>query len=531
MLNAWLTDDYTRVFPLGPQGGKKTIELLAARGERVAFQACFAAKGIEFLVVSCSVKAPAGVTATVRRVGSVPLERHNTGTPIEEMDGVGLVPGYVPDALFPELESRFAMGPAHAFWITLDVAPNAKPGVKTVTVTLNPEFGKPITLKASVMVSKVKLEPRQDFRITHWFYADAICDWYNLNPWDEDCWAMCEKYMRDYAEHGLDTIYVPCFTPPLDGVKRPTQLLKVTPRAGGKYAFDWSDVSRWIKVARSCGITHFEWTHPFTQWGVKHAIRIYQKKNGEDVLLWDPETPATSDTYRNFLSQYLPALKKFLQSEKALDKTFFHVSDEPHGEEHLANYRAARGMLQELAPWMKVMDALSEIEYGRNGLTDIPVPSIQTTKAFVDEGIDSWTYYCCGPRGKYLNRLLDTPLAKIRMNGWLFYRFQRQGFLHWGYNYWYKSQTRELIQPFFQHDGLRWPWWASGDCFVVYPGEDGPVPSIRWEVFHASMQDYALLQQHGIDPNGAMLRSLKDFDDFPKSAAWIRRQRKKLLMG
>jgi len=51
-----------------------------------------------------------------------------------------------------------------------------------------------------------------------------------------------------------------------------------------------------------------------------------------------------------------------------LKKSYFHVSDEPHGEAARANYMLARGVLKELAPWMQVMDALSEIEFGRGGL-------------------------------------------------------------------------------------------------------------------------------------------------------------------
>ena len=50
---------------------------------------------------------------------------------------------------------------------------------------------------------------------------------------------------------------------------------------------------------------------------------------------------------------------------------------------------------------------------------------------------------------------MDTPLAKIRMSGWLFYHLKAQGFLHWGYNYWYKSQTQQLIDPFAEQAGLR----------------------------------------------------------------------------
>ena len=115
------------------------------------------------------------------------------------------------------------------------------------------------------------------------------------------------------------------------------------------------------------------------------------------------------------------------------------------------------------------------------------------------------------------------------MSGWLFYRFRQLGFLHWGYNYWHESQTRNLIDPFTVADGKKWPGWAYGDTFVVYPGPDGPIDSIRWEVFHESMQDYRLLQTAGVDPDGRDMRALKDFDDFPKDGKWLAGMRRKLL--
>ncbi|MEN6404496.1 MAG: DUF4091 domain-containing protein, partial [Armatimonadia bacterium] len=238
---------------------------------------------------------------------------------------------------------------------------------------------------------------------------------------------------------------------------------------------------------------------------------------------------ATSTTYRGFLGQLLPELYNFLKSKRLLNKSFFHVSDEPHGEEHRANYMAARALLQEVAPWVKTMDALSEIDYGRQGLTDMPVPSIKVTKQYADEGIASWTYFCCGPRGRYLNRLHDTPLPKLRMAGWLFHRFQRLGFLHWGFNYWYKSQTRQLIDPYVVTDGLLWPGWAYGDTTLVYPGAEGPVESIRGQVFAESLQDLALLQTAGVAGDDKLLEPLKDFDDFPKDEKWQQEARKAVL--
>jgi hypothetical protein len=529
-IHASATTTLQRIYPKTPLGAPKPLALDAARGETVSFQVAWRNESTEPLTVKLGLKAPDDIGTRVRRVGYVPMPHLNTGTPLAEIDNPDGLPGLVPDPLFDEDVLRAGPLETNAFWCNLALPRDCRPGRRTVVAELSIDSQRVARLPVSVTVHNAVLQPRQDFPVVQWFYADSLCDFYKVEPFEERFWPVVEPYMKDLVAHGQDTIYTPVFTPPLDGVKRPTQLLKVRKRPGGRYSFDWTDVKRWIDTAQRAGIKNFEWTHFFTQWGVKHALRIYEKKHGEDALLWPPETGATSSVYRKFLSQFLPELKNFIDREKLSDCSFFHVSDEPHGE-HVPNYRAARELLRELAPWMKTMDALSDIEFGRQHLTDLPIPSIRTTLNFIAEKITCGTYYCCGPRGAFLNRLMDTPLPKIRMNGWLFWRFQPRLFLHWGYNYWYKSQTRQMIDPFTVSDGQAWPGWAHGDTFCVYPGPNGPIDSIRWEVFGESLQDYALLQTLGIDPRARLLRPLKSFSDFPKSADWIARARREILSG
>ena len=178
---------------------------------------------------------------------------------------------------------------------------------------------------------------------------------------------------------------------------------------------------------------------------------------------------------------------------------------------------------------MKVMDALSDVRYGREHLTDIPIPIISSDEAYRKANIPHWVYFCTGPRNKWLNRLYDTPLAKIRMSGWLFYHLKAQGFLHWGYNVWYKLDREEVGDPFTEGSAYAYPGIASGDPFVVYPGPDGPYDSIRWEVFAESLQDYAILQTAGIQPDNEMLSALHSYEDFPKSEQWINATLQRIL--
>jgi len=519
-LKSWLSVSTVRHYPatLPPRVSLRALE--AARNEQFSFQV--AMRSDTHSPVTVEAKGPAGWNIRVRRVGYVPVAHFNTPIPSDphDVEGLGAIPGYVPDPLFDENTLVLPVGETHAFWFTVRPGANAAPGRHTLTVTLTPEKGKPVSHTLTVTLHGLVLKPRRDFDITNWFYVDGLIHWYKTDMFDERFWEIVARYMKNVVEHGQNTLYVPVFTPPLDGVKIPSQLLRVKRTGKDRYEFDWSDVRRYLRLAKAQGVERFEWCHLFTQWGAKNALRIYEGQGAGEKLLWPVETSATSDTYRRFLSQYLPALQRFLKAEKLMDCSFFHVSDEPHGEEMLQNYKAARALLAELASWMKVMDAITEIQFAREKLAEMPIPSVMSALDFVAEDIPSWCYYCCCPREKFINRLLDTPLAKIGMHGFLLYRWPFKGFLHWGYNYWYEAGTRNLIDPFTHQDGCRWPGWAYGDTSVVYPGKDGPIDSMRWEVFGESLQDYQLLQTLGVERGDRRMVSLRSFEDFPKDAAW-----------
>lgn len=528
-LQCVLTPSTVRLFPASPPPVNKLTAIDAALNERFSFQLALRADAMARVTVSAT--APEGWDVRIRRVGFVPVPHQNTKMPEDPLDtdGLGKIPGYVPDPLFDEASALLPARETNAFWLTVTPAPGAKPGRYVVGVSASPSdgngglCGKAVLRKLSIRLHHVTILSRKGFRVTHWFHADALIDWYGTKLFDSRFWKIAGAFLRDVAEHGQDTVYVPVFTPPLDGVKRPTQLLRVLRTHGGRYSFDWRDVRHYVRLARQSGLTHFEWSHLFTQWGAHNAIRVYEGQGAGKKLLWPADAPATSAVYRDFLSQYLPELRRFLAAEGILDVSFFHVSDEPDGEEALANYRAARAILAKYAPWMagKCIDAVSQVAYGKEpGLIDVPVPSISTALDFLDAGIASWCYYCGSPRGTYLNHLMDTPLAKVAMHGFLFYRWPFRGFLNWGLNYWYVSQTSTLLDPFTSSDANAWPNWTYGGPFWVYPGKEGPVDSIRWEVFAEAMQDYALLQTVGIPADDPLFAPIKSFADFPKDAAW-----------
>ncbi len=538
----WSETSLNRVFPNSEAGSAETLELTSARNARLSFQICFRNLRDCCIRVRASLEAPTGWTTKTRRVGFVLMDQHSTDVPPDEMDGRGFIPGLVPDPLFPEETANVGFEANGVFWITLQIPADAAVGKLkfTATLTVEDEFRFPmwmgkapfkIDLPISVDVKSTVLKPRTDFPVTHWISADSIWEYYKTEPFSDRFWELAEAYIENLTAHNLDVVYSPIFNARHEILQRPAQLLKVRPLGDDRYEFDFSDVRRWIQLAKKHNARYVEWTHFFTPAPTsgKYPQRIFERWETIGKLLWGPEISAGSDTYRRFLEQFLPAFKQVLIEEGMLDRSLFHCADEPDGPVQVADYRQARALLKELAPWMKVIDAMSDPVFASERLTDMPVPSIVTAPQFAAAKCDAWVYFCCGPRGPYLQRFLDTPLPKLRMAGWLFYKLRAKGFLHWGHNYWFVFCTGTPTNPFIDAAVSAWPGMPHGDAFVVYPGENGPIDSIRWEVFAESLQDYALLQTAGIDPDDPMLAELESYAAFPKNEAWIEAAIAKLL--
>ncbi|MBN1488646.1 MAG: DUF4091 domain-containing protein [Phycisphaerae bacterium] len=528
-VSAWLASSLQRVFPRSEPGAAR-LELLAARNSRTAFQVGFRNDRIWPLVAECTIEGADDLKPQVRFVGLVPMHHFTTDTEPSELDGVGHIPGLVPDPLWPLPKVNIGPYESRSFWITLNIPADAKPGLRTFTVRLSLHDGKqqlemPVTLK----VGRLVLQPRRDFPVIHWWRGEATWDYYKTGMFDERWWKLTKDQLTNMLAHGSDVVYVPIFFDRRETFKRPCQLLIIDEPEPGKYVFDWSRVKQFTDMCKEIGFRQFEWSHLWIYWGVENPERIYKKVGEEYVMLWPPDISGFSETFLNFLRQFLPEFHTFLKTEGLLETSYFHLSDEPGSGQHVTNYHRAREILRELAPWMKVMDALSDIEYGRQDLTDIPIPIVSAAQAYIDEKIPHWVYYCCAPHGPWLNRFFDTPLPKIRMSGWLFYQLGAKGFLHWGFNYWHKMEQEVIGDPFNDATNACWPSIPYGDPFMIYPGPDGPLDSIRWEVFAESLQDYAMLQSAGVKPNDPLLAELKTYADFPKNEAWLRAAIEKIV--
>ncbi len=181
------------------------------------------------------------------------------------------------------------------------------------------------------------------------------------------------------------------------------------------------------------------------------------------------------------------------------------------------------------------MDALSDYSFYEDGLVERPIPASNRLEPFLEHQVpDLWTYYCCSQYKKVSNRFFCFPSARNRILGMQLYKYHIAGFLQWGYNFWYSQYSIRPIDPFRVTDaGGAFP---SGDAFIVYPGEHGPLESIRSEVFHEALQDIRALtlleEKIGRD---AVIRLLDDglehpitFQEYPQDARWLLKKREQV---
>ena len=435
--------------------------------------------------------------------------------------------GDYPDPLFPCGDAvRLAACTAACVYIIFETRALA-PGEYPVCVTLEtPERTETHALR--LRVSEAELPP-QTLIHTDWFHTDCLSTYYGVPVLGEEWWRIVGNFMQNAAENGVNCLLTPLFTPPLDtevGGERPTvQLVGVTRTAGGDYGFDLTNLRRFVRLARSHGVEYFEFSHFFTQWGAKHAPKVIAETENGEARIFGWETDALDPAYVDFLRRLAPVLKAFTDEEGITDRCFVHVSDEP-GMDDLEQYRRCAAVIRGAFGCYRHIDALSDLDFFSEGLVETPVPNEGEIGTFYGRAKRLWTYYCCGQFSNELpNRFIAMPAARARILGALLYKYDCEGFLHWGYNFYYTSLSRRPVDPFRETDaGGAFP---AGDAFAVYPGPGGePFTSLRQQNFYAGLQDLRALRAAEANTSreetlAALAETLGDirFTDYPMAPA------------
>ena len=443
-------------------------------------------------------------------------------------------PGMMPDVL--DEYSDYVMVSSNYYssiWVSITVDESVEAGNHDIKIMFKDEEG---TWGESSFELDVidQVLPKLHIPYTNWLHCDCLSSYYETEPLSEKHWELIENYIKTATDYGMNMILTPVFTPPLDtkvGLERPTVQLVDVAFENGEYKFEFEKLLRWIELCKKYEIEYLEISHLYSQWGAEHTPKIEVMEDDKLIKKFGWHTDSLGDEYKKFISQFIPALKTFLDGKWDEKKVYFHISDEPN-EKHIETYGKIRDFIKPILGDMKHLDAMSHFEFYENGLVDVPVIATTSIQDFMDKNIEElWAYYCCGS-GKFnlSNRFLGMSSQRNRVIGIQLYKFDIKGFLQWGYNFYYSQLSTHLINPYLttESDG----GFPAGDSFVVYPGRKGPVQSIRLKVFNEALQDLRALklleEKMGRSAVMELIEDVKDFRVYPSEAEYFLNIRKKV---
>lgn len=507
------------------------------QGERLSYQVALKGDGYSgFVKVWCESEIPVRLYIEREEIIDLPATQDISG----DENYITKEPGYIPDILVPadHQNNTLLLGNGNTMlWVKVDVPSDIAPGKYTVKTNIGTlifsETSTSIGISESTEMAITVLPavmPKQNLIYTRWFYADCIANAHGVEIFSEKHWELIESYIAAAVDVGINMILTPIHTPPLDtaiGTARPCVQLVDIQKNGDNYEFNFDKFRRFIAICKKQGVQYYEMAHLFSQWGAKCSPNIMVTENGKKHYLFGWHVSADSKEYSEFLKQYIAAVAAELEKEGISENTYFHISDEPDLS-NFERYESACNIIKPLIGKSKTLDALYHLEFYQKGLISNPIPSVREVHRFIDANANNlWTYYCCEPQTVYPNSFLALPSSRVRILGFLLYKYNIKGFLHWGFNFYNCMHSNYSINPYItsSSDGAL----PSGDGFIVYPGKNAAYGSIRGEVTYQAIEDMricvALEELIGRDEVLKMIdeaagRNLR-FDDYPCSNEFL----------
>ncbi len=501
-LRIWAVDPLIKVFRDATPAEPAEAVAEVARGETATLQVVVRADkpmaGLRATVPSMSLEGKQDLKLTLspvpRFVGYVPVDR-----PIQKppKDQLRKPPADFPDPLLEVESVDVAANQAQPIWITVPVPADAQAGsyradLDVTAIIDGQKAMAKLPLRVRVYAAVVG---RSRLWVTNWFAMHWPHMAISPKPDSPEYWALLRRYARNMAAHRQNVALI-----------SPLGLATFKAGADGQLDIDFAGFDRWVDIFIEEGVIgRIEGGHIGGRaggWLSSFVVGTRQIKDGKVVSASvDPNSPEAD----RFYARFFPALVRHLREKGWLDQYMQHLADEPIPS-NAAGYRAMAKLARKYAPELKIVEACHTKDLV--GAIDVWVPQLnflhedfphyqQRQKA----GEQVWFYTCVFPQGEYANRFIEQPLIKTRILHWINYRYGVTGYLHWGYNHWTKDDPFKHTTR--AHGGP--PYLPAGDAWIVYPGREGPLDSIRHEAMRDGIADYELLSILGErDPAAAM---------------------------
>jgi uncharacterized protein (DUF302 family) len=529
-LEVWPVDPLIKVFrDAAPTDAGAAATAEVARGEHATLQAVIRSESavVNLRAVAGPLALDGNESAVLtprppRFVGYVPVDRPIQNPP---RDQLRKPPADFPDPLLEAKTVNVAAKEAQPVWVTVPIPTDAGPGTYRGQLELTAEIGggtvsARLPLRIQVYGATVG---RSRLWVTNWFAMHSPHMVIHPEPDSPAYWTLLRRYARNMAEHRQNVALI-----------SPLALGAFTAGADGTLAIDFTGFDRWVDIFTEEGVIgRIEGGHIGGRaggWESTFVVQMYLVKDGAvERASVAPESPEAD----RFYARFFPALVAHLREKGWLEKYVQHLADEPIPG-NAAGYRAMAKLARAYAPELKIIEACHTKDLV--GAIDVWVPQLNFIHQDYEHyrgrqkaGEEVWFYTCVFPQGEYANRFIEQPLAKTRLLHWINYRYGITGYLHWGYNHW--TSDSPFTHTTRAHPGP--PYLPAGDAWIVYPGPEGPLDSIRFEAMRDGIADHELLSLlAGKDPSSAERLASKHvlaFDRYNLDVEAFRATRRELL--
>jgi hypothetical protein len=469
--------DLVRIFEDGyncpwPQ---KAIEIFGIRNEYISAQ-CVVKANTDLQHVTVSVSPLECVERSallplsaieLNFVGSVPIEEN---TPkYTKTDLIRSAPARFPDYLAEDKEVILKKGKHQAIFLTVKIPRDAEPGNYKGIITVKTDKGNQ-SLPLHLTIYPLTLPDERHLMVTEWYSTGRFKQFHGVDSSrPEEFYKMLKVYAENMAEHRQNVFRVSL------------GLIESSQDSDGKLKFDFSHFDEWARIFWDTGRMNLLETGFVARFGEggwssrEISLRDFGVRKGTT-------NQRVTVPGKEYLRQFLPAFERHLREKGWLEKTVFHICDEPSNH-NVMGWRQASEYVHKYAPSLRRIDAI-ETTHCFDRL-EIWVPKLDHLTTWYDvykkaqsRGNELW-FYTVGifQKGSLPNKTVDVALIESRILHWLNYRFGLKGYLHWGFNAW-------TDDPFLS------PGKHRGDGWHVYPKKDGLINSLRWEQMRNGIQDY-----------------------------------------
>lgn len=533
--NIWFVDSLIKIFPSDAPGTRRLAmpEFWGARNQHVSIQlAIRSAKPLAAVTAQVEpLRGDKGAVitgATIRPVGYVVVGSNTNDTPPEEL--IGEAPGWYPDPLL-DFPLDLKGGRSHSLWVTVPVPGDAIPGLYRGAVVIRAENRTLSRLTFRLRVVAASVPKERSLKVTNWFsFDDKVSrQFYGIPQFSPEWWTLIANVARVMADHRQNVV----ITPLMDLIQ-----LRVE---GGETRYDFSNFDRWVETFQKAGVIGFiEGSHLLGRGGASYSgsleVDTFQHADGK---VSKQTLPADDPRVEPFLTGFLSALNVHLDEKKWKPIYFQHILDEAHGNEQPYYGRFAE-VVHRCLPGVRTMDAVDAAHMPEvlQKNCDLWVPQLgrfddqmDLIRQRIRDGHEVWFYTCLFPNKRYLNRLMDYPLLKVRLLHWFDFRYNLAGYLHWGWNYWTPDPIKDTQAVINNNEELL----PSGDAFIVYPDRANKSvrSSIRLEAMREGIEDYEMLRalsaKNPAEAERLASTAIPAFTDYVRDPVAFRKLERRLL--